>query len=32
MTDLTFDFLDASGPERRTLAVRDLVIAGWTGT
>ncbi len=31
MSDLTFAFLEPGGPERRTLAVRDLVIAGWTG-
>ena len=31
MTDLTFSFLCQDGPERRTLAVRDVVIAGWTG-
>ncbi len=31
MRDLTFDFLQRGGPERRTLAVRDVVIAGWTG-
>ena len=29
--DLAFSFLCQDGPERRTLAVRDLVIAGWTG-
>ena len=31
MSDLTFDFLQPGGPERRALAVRDVVIAGWTG-
>src|SRR5947209_2427458 len=31
MHELAFDFLGVSGPERRTVAIRDLVIAGWTG-
>ncbi len=31
VTNLTFSFLEHGGPEPRSLVVRDLVIAGWTG-
>ena len=31
MTDLTFSFLEQGGPERRTLAIHHVIIAGWTG-
>lgn len=31
MVRLSFEFYDRSGPERRTVAVSALVIAGWTG-
>jgi hypothetical protein len=31
MTELTFDFLSGGATRRRSVAIRDLVIAGWTG-